>query len=117
MKADVQYNDYIGTSAADISDHTDLDKFLTERGVDTERYESFGASFYSGYSDFFTASIICRDKLKTTEIKPYIVEFDFDITKDEFFELFKRFHVVITEKFDKHSNREIDENISLLDSE
>jgi hypothetical protein len=113
MKAEVQYNDFIGTAAADISDHADLNKFLEKKGIDTETYESFGASFYSGYSDFFSASIICRDKSKSD--KPYIVEFNFDITKDEFFELFKRFNVVITEKYGIHSEREIDERINIYD--
>lgn len=61
MKASVQYNDFIGTSAADISDHTNLNEFLASRGVDTDRYNAIGASFYVGYSDFFSASIICID--------------------------------------------------------
>ena len=62
MKASVQYNDYLGSSAADISDHTTLNKFIENRGVSTERYNAIGAEFYAGYSDFFTASIICEDK-------------------------------------------------------
>jgi hypothetical protein len=53
MKATVQYNEFIGTAVSDISDHTDLNKFLASRGIDTDRNEAIGASFYSGYSDFF----------------------------------------------------------------
>lgn len=115
MKAEVQYNDFTGTAAADISDHTNLKRFIEKKGIDVENYEAFGASFYSSYSDFFTASIICRDLSKTE--KPYIVEFNFNLTKDEFFKLFKRFNVIITEKFDKHSNREIDERINFYDED
>ena len=45
MKASTQYNDFVGTTAADISDHSNLTDFLNGRGVDTERYEPIGASF------------------------------------------------------------------------
>lgn len=69
MKASVQYNDFIGTSAADISDHTDLNKFLSSRGVDTDRYDAIGASFYVCYSDFFSASVICIDQEQSTSDK------------------------------------------------
>lgn len=117
MKADVQYNDYIGTSAADISDHTDLNKFLASRGVDTDRYDSIGASFYAGYSDFFSASIICLDKHKSTSEKSYIVSISFEdeLNKDEFFDLFKRFNVVVSTKYGGYQNKEIDEEIMIDD--
>lgn len=113
MKADVQYNDFIGTSAADISDHIDLNKFLESRGVDTDRYDSIGASFYAGYSDFFSASIICIDKQKSTDDKPYIVSISFEdeFDKEEFFDLFKRFNVIISTKYGGYQNREIDEEV------
>ncbi|MDY0988727.1 hypothetical protein SOM12_14950 [Flavobacterium sp. CFBP9031] len=115
MKASVQYNDFVGTSAADISDHTDLKEFLTSKKVDTEKYEPFGAGFYSGYSDFFSAKIICRDKEKSTSTKPHIVSLSFEITKDDFFELFKRFHVIIYEEYDKDSDLDIDETITIYE--
>ncbi len=115
MKADVQYNDFIGTSAADISDHTDLNKFLALRGVDTDQYDSIGASFYAGYSDFFSASIICIDKQKSTDEKPYLVSFSFEdeFDKEEFFDLFKRFNVVISTKYGGHQDQKIDEEIMI----
>lgn len=34
MKATVQYNDYVGSTAADISDFTTLEKYLEEIDVD-----------------------------------------------------------------------------------
>ena len=115
MKADVNYNDFIGTSAADISDHTDLNKFLHSRGVDTDRYDSIGASFYARLSDFFSASIICVDKHLTTDEKPYLVSISFEdeFDKDEFFDLFKRFNVVISTKYGGHQDRKIDEEIMI----
>jgi hypothetical protein len=117
MKADVQYNDFIGTSAADISDHTNLNKFLASRGVDTDRFDSIGASFYAGYSDFFSATIICIDKQKSTEANPYLVSISFEdkFDKDEFFDLFKRFNVVISTKYGEHQDRKIDEEIIIDD--
>lgn len=38
MKATVQYNDYVGSTAADISDFTTLEKYLEEIDVDIKRY-------------------------------------------------------------------------------
>ena len=32
MKAETQYNDYVGTVAADISDYIDLNQLLIKRG-------------------------------------------------------------------------------------
>lgn len=119
MKASVQYNDFQGSSAADISDHTTLNKFIETRGVNTERYKSIGAKFYAGYSDFFTASIICEDTELSTEEKKYIVSIGFEneLTKDEFFELFKRFNVVISQRFEGYENLEIDKEITFDDRE
>lgn len=119
MKASVQYNDFIGTSAADISDHENLNQFLSSRGVDINRYDSIGASFYAGYSDSFYASIICIDKQKSTNEKPYIVSISFEdeFDKDEFFDLFKRFNVMISTKHYSYQNNDIDEEIMVDDRE
>lgn len=117
MKASVQYNDFIGTSAADISDHTNLNEFLASRGVDTDRYDAIGASFYAGYSDFFSASIICIDNEQSTADKKHIVKirFEAEFDKDEFFDLFKRFDVVISKKYNGYQDQEIDEEITIDD--
>jgi len=119
MKADVSYYDFIGTAAADISDHTNLKKFLASRGVDTVRYDSIGASFFAGYSDFYVASIICIDKQKSTNEKPYIVSIRFEgkFDKDEFFGLFKRFKVVISKKYGGYQDQEIDKEIMIDERE
>jgi hypothetical protein len=117
MKATTQYTDFEGTAAADISDHTDLVKFLQSRGIDTKRYDPIGAEFYHGYSDFFSASIICIDNEKSTADKPYIASISFEDEFDhtEFFDLFKRFKVIITKKHNGHQDREIDEEITVDD--
>ena len=116
MKASVQYNDYIGTAAADISDHTNLKKFIASRGIDPERYYPIGASFYAGY-DSLTGSIICIDNEKSTEAKKHIVEISFEksFDKDEFFNLFKRFHVMVSAKHSGFQDHDIDEEITIDD--
>lgn len=114
MKATVQYNDFIGTAAADISDHTDLNKFLASRGIEIDRYEAIGASFYSGYSDFFSASIICIDRQQSTESNKFIskISFEDELDRDEFFNLFKRFNVVISTKNGNYSELEVKDEIT-----
>ena len=113
MKATVQYEDFVGTAAADISDHTDLTKLLNSNGVDTAKYVPVGASFYSSYDDNFYTSIICRDLEKSTEDKPHLIQVSFDLSRDEFFNLFKRFSVVISENY--YKKFEIDEELNLED--
>lgn len=119
MKATTQYTDFEGTAAADISDHTNLRKFLQSRGVDTDRYEPIGAEFYNGDGDFFSASIICIDNDKTNAGKTHItsISFENEFDHNEFFSLFKRFSVVITTKDSGHQEKEIDEEITIDDRE
>ena len=119
MKASVQYNDLLGTAAADKSDYVWIDSVLIKRGVNTDRYEAIGASFYAGYSDFFSASIICIDKEKSTDEKKHIVSISFEneFTKEHFFDLFKRFEVVITKRFGDYEELEIDEEMTFDDRE
>ena len=117
MKANTQYNDFIGTSAADISDDSNLDTFLKARGVDTERYQSIGAEFFSGYAHHFSASIICIDHENSTSDKKHIVElsFEVEVSREEFFNMFKRFSVIITNKYGGYQNQEVDEQITIDD--
>jgi hypothetical protein len=113
MKASVQYGDFEGTVSADISDHEDLNDFLNSRGVDTKRYEAIGASFYSSYTDF-SACIICIDNEQSTIDKRHLVEIEFEteINNEEFFDLFKRFKVILTSKC---HDQDIDEYITFDD--
>ena len=82
MKACVQYNDYLGTAAADISDHINLRDYLTQKGVDTDRYEPIGAEFYHG-ERFFNASIICIDSQSETPDKAVKFGFEKGLTEEE----------------------------------
>lgn len=119
MKADVQYNDFIGSAAADISDHTELEAFLRRRGVDTKRYEAIGAQFYHSYAHFFNGSVICIDHQKSTEEKKHIVSMDFqrEFSHEEFFDLFKRFNVMVTKQYYGYEDMKINEEITIEDLE
>lgn len=98
MKAQVQYNDFKGTVAADISDHTNLIEYLKDRGVDTEKYTPVGIDFYS--SDYgldknaVYFSIICEDINTGKLVK---IKDEEDQTFQDFIRLFKRFHVLLSQ--------------------
>ena len=98
MKAETKYCDFSGTVAADISDHINLNQFLTARGVSLERYEAVGVRLYSSCIAGSAVSIFCIDKIQSIDGKPYLVQLDFkqEITKEEFFSLFKRFELIMT---------------------
>lgn len=108
MKAETQYNDYVGTVAADISDHIDLNQFISKRGVSTERYEAIGARFYSSCIGGSSASIICIDKVQSIDDKKHIIQLDFEqkLDKEKFFSLFKRFELIIS-SYGKYQDYEI----------
>lgn len=112
IKASVQYNDFVGTSAADISDYVNLDQYLTSKGVDTTKYQPIGVEFFSSYSDRVHIRFICIEA-ETQEIKA--IGFKKDITKDEFFDLFKRFDIILTKKYIDVSGRELDDNTIMID--
>lgn len=114
MKANTSYNDFMGTAAADISDHINLKEFLISKGVDIERYDPIGANFYHGSADFFSGSIICIDLQKSTNTIPYIVQLSFEseFTRDDFFNFFKSFNIIVTKR-NLYQEKEIDEEITI----
>lgn len=116
MKAGVQYNDYVGTAAADEEFGMNLKDLLTERKVDLDKYKPIGISFYSGSRNFFSVSIQCIDKENSNEKHPYIVSLSFEknLTMQEFFDLFKRFNVVLVSRNNLgYEDHEIDEEIHI----
>lgn len=119
MKASVPYSDLAGTASASLDSPSDLNDFLVSRQVDTDRYSAIGASFYAHDIDVFSAAILCLDNEKSTEEKNHIVKFEFEaeFDKEEFFELFKGFEVVVTMKNKAFQNLEIDERITIDDRE
>lgn len=122
MKADVQYNDFVGTAAADISDFLgskygdNLESFGKYFKIDETRFKVIGISIYG--TDSFSISFLCIDKLKSTEEKEYLVSMSIDIEneKDILHFLFKRLHIVLHSKFDnKYPTLEYDEEVRFSD--
>ena len=117
MKASVQYNDFIGTVAADASDHISLSEYLQKKGVDTTRYEPIGAEFYHGERSFY-GHIICKDNQDARGNYAVKISFEKGISFEEFFRLFKRFDVIITHKHGGYQDWELqDESICIDDRE
>ena len=107
MKADVQYNDFNGSVAADISDA--LSKYAGDTlksigryfKLDEKRFEIIGLSIYG--TDDFSISLLCVDKQKSNDTKEHIVSMMYDLgdDKENLDILFKRLHIVLHQKFDE----------------
>lgn len=119
MKADVQYNDFIGSAAADISDYLgsnfgdELDSFSKYFKIDKDRFKIIGISIYG--TDSFLISMLCVDNKMSTAEKEHIVKMTIDI-KDEkeiLNFLFKRLHIVLHSRFDsKYPQLNYDEEVN-----
>lgn len=96
MKASVQYNDFKGTAAADISDHTDLAKYLQSNGVNPQQYHPVGIDMFHGVGGHFGFSIICQDRQNNNNVVK--VAFEEKQSTAELFSLFKRFHVILVHR-------------------
>lgn len=102
MKASVQYNDLVGTAAADVSDfHNDhLQFFLknTFEGFDDARYRCVGCRIYmSGHSDHANVYFICYDN---QEAKHVYLTPKKEFTLKDMVSMFKRFEIVIGQDID-----------------
>lgn len=122
MKADVQYNDFRGTAAADISDFLgskygdDLKSFGRYFKIDESRFEVIGISIYGTDNKYI--SLYCVDKKKSTQQKEHLVSMSIDIENDKEIIgfLFKRLHVVLHSRFDKkYGELSYDEEINYED--
>ena len=107
MKADVQYNDFTGSVAADISDALNRYAGDTLKSIgryfklDEKRFEIIGLSIYG--TDDFSISLLCIDKNKSKDGQEHIVSMMYDIgdNKENLDILFKRLHIVLHERFDE----------------
>lgn len=124
MKANVQYNDFKGTVALDISDGLggiggdNLESIGKYFGLDKNRFDIVGLSI-SGRKEF-SVSMICVDKDRSTSSKEHIVKMRCNIEnedKDDILSiLFKRLNIVIHDKFDqKYIDKDYDEEASFSD--
>lgn len=108
MKATVQYNDYVGSAAADISDSTNLEEYLEGISVDTQRYHPVGAKFFTSYGDRCNVSILCKDVINNNSL----VELSLDeMSISDFFSLFKRLEIIL--HYEGYENENIDETITI----
>ena len=122
MKANVQYNDFIGTAAADISDPlgfqggNDINQIAKHFKLDEERFKPVGISIYG--PDGFWISLICVDKERSTADKEHIVKMSVEVENErEILDfLFKRLQIVLYDKFDNiYPNMDIDEEARFED--
>ncbi|WP_420386706.1 hypothetical protein [Roseivirga sp.] len=123
MKASVQYNDFKGTVAADISDFLggpsngdDLRSIGKYFNLNEDRFTIVGLSVY-GTTNFYV-SLICVDKERSSEEKEHIVSMSYDIENEREILgiLFKRLHIVLHDRYDsKYPSLEYDEEVRFSD--
>ncbi|MGG5577334.1 hypothetical protein ACPDHL_08340 [Myroides sp. C15-4] len=124
MKAKVQYNDFKGTVAADISDMIAVNKgnYISSIGeyfgVDQERFKVVGVSL-QGIQDF-ELTMLCIDRVKSTPFKEHLVKMQFDLDvegqKQMLGLLFKRLNVVLFDSGEnEYENDNYDEIVNYAD--
>ena len=115
MKANVQYNDYCGTTAADRSDYlethiselTGIIVKVFEIPIEAENYEYVGLSVYGTDVADVCATFYFRD----SETKEVVNYFKASVPMQSVLNLFKRFEFQIgehLEDIDKEEVREIE---------
>lgn len=119
MSANIQDDEFSGIAAASICEHMNLQRFLVSKKVDTARYEAVGAGFHSESEGSFSGYITCKDNQKSTEEREHLirVHFEQDITKEEFFSLFKRFEVLITPRHGGYRATEVNGELVISKNE
>lgn len=95
MEASVQYNDFKGTAAADISDgYISFDDYLSKKfkKYDKSRYSCKGLDIFFSYDDLINVEFICNDKKLQKDV---VLSPSKDMTISEVLKLFKRFDIII----------------------
>ncbi|TDN80805.1 hypothetical protein DET49_13017 [Salegentibacter sp. 24] len=121
MKAKTQYNDFLGTVAADISDGLsrngdDLNSIAKHFELDTDRFKIVGLSVYG--TENFRVSLICVDNEKSTAEKEHIVKISLEIADErEILDvIFKRLNIVLHNQFEReYLEKDYDEEASFSD--
>lgn len=113
MKAQVKYNDFKGSVAADSHEDYTLSNFLDSVGIDTDRYEPVGTRFYPHFQGGLAVKAICLDKERSTRETPVIVQIALDepVKYEEYFSLFKRFDAYIVK--DHYQQFEVFESLRI----
>lgn len=117
MIASVQYNDLVGTAAADVADwyFNSLQKYLVDSfaSYDGERFSCRGCTAYFGGKNLVSVTFVCLDKETGKFVKFATKEW---WTTDQFFELFKRFEIVIGKDINEVEIDEASERLLLTDN-
>lgn len=120
MKASVQYTDFKGTVAADISDGIgnffgdDIKGISKYFKIDEKRFTPVGLTIYG--TEKFYVSLLCIDIERSTDEKEFIVKMSCTVKKDILDRLFKRLEIVLYDKFDdKYPELDYDEESNYED--
>lgn len=96
MKAFVQYSEFDGYCAANISDHESLADILKEWGVNTDRYYPVGVSFRSGDYGDFDLTILCYDTMsENKDVIKICYDREPGYSASDIQAMFKRFHAIL----------------------
>lgn len=110
MKVNVQYNDFRGTIAADISDFiggNSLKKIAEHFELDSNRFRIVGLSIHG--VEELQLDLRCVDLEKTTPEKEYIVDLNVDLNgENPLALLFKRLHISL---HNQHDEKYLDSNL------
>lgn len=102
MKASVQYNDIVGTAAADVSDffENNLQFYLKSlfKNFDSDRYRCDGCRLYmSDHGNHANVKFICYDSVENKYV--YLIPVK-DYTLEDMTKMFKRFDVIMGREID-----------------
>lgn len=107
LKASVQYDDWTGTVAADDSDDDDVCTLLRQMGMLDDTETLVAVKFYASpdsQQNFISVKAIVANasgldevaKQLQSDVPLSLTERDLDVSIQEYFNLFKRFEVVLT---------------------
>ena len=118
MKASTQYDDLVGTSAADISyglRHQNLEEIANALDLDQDRFELIGLSL-SGTREL-SLSLLCVDRERSDDENEYLVSMAIEEDIENVLNvLFERFSVVLHARFDdRYPNMDYNEEVRFSD--
>jgi hypothetical protein len=119
LKASAQYNDWVGSVAADVADARSIYSLLIDRALKDESEHPVAISFYVGeahepYVSVFLLKSASADHAKeqlSSGSTPKLRKVDLKLSLNEFFTYFKRFDVVLTQRGLDLVDREYDEEL------
>lgn len=110
MEANVQYNDFKGTAAADISDQfvNSMDEYLSFKSTkyDKNKYRCIGCELHPYGLNKLDAVFYCKD-LTTRQIVP--MRFNQEFSVSELCVMFKRMSIVIGENIAEVEDPAVDD--------